>query len=276
MRLVEMFGRFDLQPFETDEYNTPNQMEIMANPDYWREKKGVVGGVQWMTPTQYIQACEMGFRRQSERRQSEHGLVRGGRNPELVKEYAQAMKQGDIFPMLELDYRNDFFGQEGLHRAMAAEMINVKKVPVFIMKSVPREVEEDAVKLRGFAGGGDEEAVADFMEKFHEVTQDHPFDSSQRIGWDGKSTIELRPISDHIHIAAIQTLAPGERTGSASSLLNDVIEISKRTGVKLRLLPKPFGTTKEKLNKKQLVAWYKRKGFVPASQGEMEFDPDAS
>ena len=132
------------------------------------------------------------------------------------------------------------------------------------------------IKLRGFGGDNDPEAVADFMEQFIDSTQDHPFDGDQRIGWDGKSTIEVRPMGDHIHLAAIQTLAPGERSGSASSLIDDVIEISKRTGVKLRLSPKPFGTTKEKLNKRQLVAWYKRKGFVPASQGEMEFDPDVN
>jgi hypothetical protein len=137
---------------------------------------------------------------------------------------------------------------------------------------------EEPIKLRGFGGDDvpDSEAIADFMEMLNDATQNHPFDSSQRIGWDGKSTIEVRAMPDHIHLVAIQTLAPGERTGSASSLLDDVIEISRRTGVKLRLSPKPFGTTKGKLNKSQLIAWYKRKGFVPASQGEMEFDPDAN
>lgn len=131
MRLYELNN---LQPFKTDEYNTPNQMEIMANPDYWREKKGVVGGVQWMTPAQYIRACEIGFRNNGS-----EGLVQRGRNPDLIKKYASDMKRGDKFPMLELDYRNDYFGQEGLHRAMAAEEAGVRKLPVFIMKDSPEK-----------------------------------------------------------------------------------------------------------------------------------------
>ena len=279
MRLFEMF---DLQPFETDEYNTPNQMEIMANPDYWREKKGVAGGVHWMTPTEYIRACEIGFRRANE-----HGLVRSGRNPELVKEYAQAMKRGDIFPMLELDYRDDFFGQEGLHRAMAAEMIDVKKVPVFIMKSVPREIEEsdfnvdpddipkpEPIKLSGRKKK--EAKMKEFMDKYYKVTQNHPFDSSQRIAWDGKSTAEVRPFHNYIYISAIQTLAPGERTGSASGMIMTLVALSNETGVPLNLLAEPFGDMKGKLTKAQLKAWYKRKGFVPTVGDEMEYVPDAS
>ena len=249
MRLFELFE--NLQPFKTDEYNTPNQMEIMANPDYWREKKGVVGGVEWMSPTEYIRACEIGFRRSGSK-----GLVRDGRNPDLINQYAADMKRGDKFPMLELDYRDNYFGQEGLHRAMAAEKIGVKKVPVFIMKDAPKV--EEAIKLTK----DENPALDEFMDKLHKVTQDHPFDPNQRIAWDGKSTIELKPMWGDIHIHAIQTLAPGERSGSANGLMMTVVQIANETGVKLRLSASPFGTTKGKLNKRQLKAWYKRLGFV--------------
>ena len=260
MRLYELNN---LQPFKTDEYNTPNQMEIMANPDYWREKKGVVGGVQWMTPTQYIQACEVGFRRSSE-----EGLVRGGRNPELIKKYGFDMKRGDKFPMLELDYRDDYFGQEGLHRAMAAEEIGVKKLPVFIMKDSPEKIGE-AIKI----GGEKNENVDQFMQTFHKVTQNHPFDPASRIAWDGKSTVTIVPFKDHVHLSAIQTLAPGERSGSANGVVMTLVKISQETGVPLRLIAKPFGTTESKLTKAQLKAWYKRRGFVVDHGDEMVFDP---
>jgi GNAT superfamily N-acetyltransferase len=113
-----------------------------------------------------------------------------------------------------------------------------------------------------------------FMDTLYKVTQVHPFDHSQRIAWDGKSTIELRPMGDHIHLVAIQTLAPGERSGSASGLVATAVEIAKETGVKIRLSPKPFGQPDARaLDKRQLVAWYKRRGFKPSTQGEMEFDP---
>jgi len=253
MRLYELNN---LQPFKTDEYNTPNQMEIMANPDYWREKKGVIGGVQWMTPTQYIQACEIGFRNNSS-----EGLVRGGRNPKLIKKYAFDMKRGDKFPMLELDYRNDYFGQEGLHRAMAAETLKIKKLPVFIMKDSPEKLGEAAIKLS--SSGKRDPAVDEFMEKYYKVTQNHPFDSSSRIAWDGKSTVTVQPFNDYINLSAIQTLAPGERSGSANGVVMTLVALADETGVPLRLSAAPFGNSKGKLTKRQLIAWYKRRGFAP-------------
>jgi hypothetical protein len=281
MRLFELN---ELQPFKTDEYNTPNQMEIMANPDYWREKKRVVGGVQWMSPTEYIRACEVGFRRNGT-----EGLVRGGRNPELIKKYAFDMKRGDKFPMLELDYRQDYFGQEGLHRAMAAEEIGVKKVPVFIMKDAPVQVEEDEVplgsdikperiKLRGKEAEkkAKEVKLKKFMDTFHKVTQSHPFDPASRIAWDGKSMADVKPMWGDIYIQAIQTLAPGERSGSANGLVMTLVKIAQETGVTLRLEASPFGTTAGKLTKRQLIAWYKRRGFVVSHGSEMEYVPNAS
>lgn len=255
-------------------------MEIMANPDYWREKKGVVGGVQWMSPTQYIQACEMGFRRSGSQ-----GLVRQGRSEKLIKQYASDMQRGDKFPMLELDYRKDYFGQEGLHRAMAAEIINVKKVPVFIMKDAPSQLGEDdelgadikpkPIKLRGAeAQKKEKEAkLKKFMDTFHKVTQEHPFDPSSRIAWDGKSMADVKPMWGDIYIQAIQTLAPGERSGSANGLIMTLVKIAQETGVTLRLDADPFGTTDGKLTKRQLIAWYKRRGFVVDHGNAMIFDP---
>jgi len=261
MRLLELNT---LQPFKTDEYNTPNQMEIMANPDYWREKKGVVGGVQWMSPTEYIRACELGFRRNGTT-----GLIRQGRNAELIKQYANDMKRGDKFPMLELDYRNDYFGQEGLHRAMAAESIGVKKVPVFIMKDSPEKMSEAAIKI----GGEKNPKIEEFMDKYYKVTQVHPFDPAARIAWDGKSTVTIVPFKDHIHLSAIQTLAPEERSGSANGVVMTLVALADETGVPLRLNAKPFGEMKGKLTKRQLKAGYKRRGFTPAHGDAMEYNP---
>ena len=266
MRLFELF---ELQPFKTDEYNTPNQMEIMANPDYWREKKGVVGRVEWMTPTQYIRACELGFRRTDS-----PGLIRQGRNAELINQYAVDMKRGDKFPMLELDYRDNHFGQEGLHRAMAAEKIGVKHVPVFIMKDSPEKkasMNEAAIRI----GGKKNPKVQEFMDKYYKVTQPHPFDPSSRVAWDGKSTATVQPFPDYINLSAIQTLAPGERTGSANGLVMTLVALADETGVPVRLSAKPFGNMEGKLTKRQLIAWYKRKGFVPDSAGgsDMTYTP---
>jgi hypothetical protein len=105
---------------------------MQRDPEYWAEKKGKVGEIVWMSPEEYIERCERGFKSIGE-----PGAVRGGRDPEKIKRYAADMKKGDKFPMLELDYSNGF-GQEGLHRAMAAEVLGVEKVPVWVIKESPQ------------------------------------------------------------------------------------------------------------------------------------------
>ena len=112
MRLFEL-TEAKLQPFKL-EPNTPNQMDMMKDPEYMAKKKGMIGKIEWMSPREYIDKCVVGFRSVGE-----PGEVERGREPKLIKKYAKEMQQGDIFPMLELDYRGGF-GQEGLHRAMAA------------------------------------------------------------------------------------------------------------------------------------------------------------
>jgi GNAT superfamily N-acetyltransferase len=127
MRLFEVA---ELIPFTTDPV-TPNQIDMLKDPEYMAKKKGMVGEIVWMSPQEYIERCERGFKSTGSK-----GLVRQGRDPKLIKQYAQEMQKGDKFPMLELDYRGGF-AQEGLHRAMAAELLGVRKVPVFVTKESP-------------------------------------------------------------------------------------------------------------------------------------------
>lgn len=163
MRLFEV-AKTELQPFSTDP-NTPNQIDMMKDPEYMSKKKGMVGEIVWMSPEEYIERSERGFRSIGE-----PGLVRQGRDPKLVKQYAQDMKRGDKFPMLELDYRGGF-AQEGLHRAMAAEMIGVNKVPVFVTKESPEfkakrqsEWEKTKAQLKKRMDGWDKDRQSDVVD----------------------------------------------------------------------------------------------------------------
>lgn len=298
MRLFEV-AESEFIPFSTKP-NTPNQIDMMKDPEFMAKKKGMIGEIEWMSPRDYIDRCIAGFRSVGE-----PGEVERGRTPKLIKQYAKEMQQGDKFPMLELDYRGGF-GQEGLHRAMAAEMIGVKKVPVFIMRTSPewqkkrdaeRRAEMDRIKqqyiptqrdddvlddiLGSFneaikIGGEKNAGVDEFMEKYYKVTQNHPFDPAARIAWDGKSTVTIVPFKDHIHLSAVQTLAPGERSGSANGVVMTLVALADETGVPLRLNAKPFGEMEGKLTKPQLKAWYKRRGFVPVRGDEMEYVPHAT
>lgn len=49
-----------------------------------------------------------------------------------VKEYAQMMKEGIKFNMGYIDYSDVIYGQEGRHRAIAAKILGIKKIPVYI------------------------------------------------------------------------------------------------------------------------------------------------
>lgn len=169
MRLFEL-TEAKLQPFKL-EPNTPNQMDMMKDPEYMAKKKGMIGKIEWMSPREYIDKCVVGFRSVGE-----PGEVERGREPKLIKKYAKEMQQGDIFPMLELDYRGGF-GQEGLHRAMAAEMIGVNKVPVFVMRTSPewqekrdaeRRAEMDRIKgqLTAFDKDRQSSVVDDILGSF--------------------------------------------------------------------------------------------------------------
>lgn len=133
---------------------------------------------------------------------------------------------------------------------------------------------EIAIKLS--SSGKRDPAVDEFMEKYHKVTQVHPFDPASRIAWDGKSTVTIQPFNDYINLSAIQTLAPGERSGSANGVVMTLVAIADETGVPLRLSAKPFGDAKGKLTKRQLMAWYKRRGFVAGTGGSMTYTPQKS
>ncbi len=169
MRLYEVT---ELQPFSLDPV-TPNQMEMARDPEYWAEKKGKVGKIVWMSPTEYVERCERGFKSIGE-----PGAVRGGRSPEKIKQYAADMQKGDKFPMLELDYDRGF-GQEGLHRAMAAEVLGVGKVPVWVIRTSPqwqerldkeRRAEMDRIKAQASEWEKEREAgvVDDILGAFGE------------------------------------------------------------------------------------------------------------
>ena len=136
------------------------------------------------------------------------------------------------------------------------------------------EVAEAAIKLS--SSGKRDPAVDEFMEKYYKVTQKHPFDPAARIAWDGKSTVTIQPFNDYINLSAIQTLAPGERSGSANGVVMTLVAIADETGVPVRLSAKPFGTSEGRLTKRQLMAWYKRRGFVSDSGSSMTYTPQKS
>ena len=77
--------------------------------------------------------------------------------------------------------------------------------------------------------------------------------------WDGEDVIWFKAI-----------ISPEKQgTGIASHVLKQITKMADKHAVTIYMSPKPFGTVPNKLNKSQLVAWYKRNGFEKGSAGQM-------
>jgi hypothetical protein len=124
------------RPFDQMRTDMPWYDEMLEKPDYFEEAKGVIWFRNWMSPDEYIQHCISGFSRAYNRHVSVQTL---NRSEEKARKYADLMMSGVTFPMLVLDYTGTGFTQEGLHRAMAAKMAGIKKVPVLMVDNTAEE-----------------------------------------------------------------------------------------------------------------------------------------
>ena len=58
-----------------------------------------------------------------------------------------------------------------------------------------------------------------------------------------------------------------QNKGMASFVMKKITELADKHGVTIFLTPSPFGYIPNKLNKKQLIEWYKRNGFKGDGEG---------
>jgi hypothetical protein len=119
--------------------------DIMRDPRYHREAKGIEARIIYMSPDDYMKACAIG---RHEGRGGSLADEYASLSENLVNEYAEKMRAGEEFPMPVLEYKiGDYKGkqyisanQEGRNRAMAAKKIGMEKIPVLI--SYPTNIEE--------------------------------------------------------------------------------------------------------------------------------------
>jgi len=98
--------------------------------------------------------------------------------------------------------------------------------------------------------------VLNFMAEYHNNTIPNPADYSERI-WGGMRCIfDCQCDGDVILIESIRSVFRGKGFGSAGlkwlCRLADILELAVY----------PFGSTKPRLSKEQLIAWYRRHGFT--------------
>ena len=107
--------------------------------------KGKTATIVEMSPDEYMErAYRQIFKKSSEKgaKYADH-LVS---IDEDVQKYAEAMRNGDKFPLPYLDFTNA--GQEGRHRAMAAKMAGIDKIPVVVIDDAanPKALIDDAAE----------------------------------------------------------------------------------------------------------------------------------
>jgi hypothetical protein len=131
-----------------------------------------------------------------------------------------------------------------------------------------------------------EDRLHSFMREFHANTMSSII-TRERI-WQNAVGLELVPFMGNksIHISSIRTFpddkdqAGTRRKGYASKALDWLCKLADKHQVALDCVPKQFGSNKPedkgtRLNKRQLVAWYAKRGFVQGRQG-MRREPNVS
>lgn len=101
---------------------------------YQRNTQGYESHIEFMTPEDYLNSVGiMGNIKEYKTNKTDEINIKFDKKTgrERVNEYKQAMISGDKFPMPSIWYREgNFSGQEGIHRAVAAEELGIQKIPV--------------------------------------------------------------------------------------------------------------------------------------------------
>jgi len=121
-------GKF---PFSLKTTDVPLWDAILKKPGYHKKEKGITRNIEFMSPEEYFNKLQKGRGLGYDR---EMQLI----DEELVTKYAQEMREGAKFPMPGLEYKGGKFEQEGRHRALAAEMLGIDRIPVLTVKSGTR------------------------------------------------------------------------------------------------------------------------------------------
>lgn len=98
---------------------------IIKYPEYHKQAKGMCGRIVHMSPDKYFEGSAK-IQKTSALRQREMVY------DQLVKKYIKRSNAGGKMPLTVLDFEGN--NQEGRHRAMVAEKLGLKKMPVLIVE----------------------------------------------------------------------------------------------------------------------------------------------
>ena len=123
--------------------------DLLNDPKY-SEKKRKFGEVIKISPRTYIETCVEGFNTNKKlgmdaEQTTFEKLVESRRDKKLEKIKANFYKTDYDMPILHYEYKNEnyiSFGQEGLHRAIAAMDLGEKEIPVLLTVSLDYKADD--------------------------------------------------------------------------------------------------------------------------------------
>lgn len=119
-----------------------------------------------MSPREYLERCAYEIFDQGTMESVVNGVV-----PETAEKYRKMMEDGTKFHLPYLNYRDG--GQEGRHRAVAAHLLGIEKMPVLIIGKPPTKEEMDFKRW---------EAGSDAKSKQYEYESKHREDAADDEG----------------------------------------------------------------------------------------------
>ena len=105
----------------------PSYDDMLKRPEYFRERRGIMGRIEYLTPQRYMILAAQLHGVAPER---EYEML----EEDLVSKFADRMAIGEIFPVPVLDFVKK--EQEGRHRVAAAARIGETYVPVFTVRGI--------------------------------------------------------------------------------------------------------------------------------------------
>lgn len=132
--------------FTTKTTGMPGYDDMLKNPEYFKNKKGVHFEIKDMSPEEYLNIAADGYYKQTKGTKHEFPSVEHARES-LINERRNSknmdkIKSYDVLHMPTLDFKNQWttpsgekaVNQEGLHRTIHAMDSGLKSVPVLVIK----------------------------------------------------------------------------------------------------------------------------------------------
>jgi len=113
----------------------------------------------------------------------------------------------------------------------------------------------------------DPTALAKALKEIEGLGQRNPINPREII-IDNSVLIEISIFDKRIWFSSLYSIDKGR--GNAGKVMQKIVDIADKYGVTIALDAVPYGTSKDKLTKAQLVKFYKKYGFKSAGFGEME------